>query len=324
MEPIKAFFFAALISTLTAQSSFAIQPDSRVNLSTIAFGSCNMQVLSQNYWNAIRELEPELWIWGGDNIYADKLSMKMRESEYHRQKKAPQYAKFAEAAMIIGTWDDHDYASDNMGKNFADKVESQRMALDFLDEPSSSARRTQEGLYTSYYFGDSTHLTKVILLDERYFRDDPGPTSDVLGAAQWKWLERELIENPAELTLLMSSSQIFPDEHDGDTWAQYPLAREKMVDLLREAHGKILVLSGDRHSAEISQIPIAPGHTIYEFTASGLTHARWGSTKNRFRVGPFWKKKNFGILKLNWNKYPVEVTMEVHADSGEVVYTHVY
>ena len=42
---------------------------------TIVFASCNDQDREQPLWNPIMENKPDLFIWGGDNIYADTADM---------------------------------------------------------------------------------------------------------------------------------------------------------------------------------------------------------------------------------------------------------
>lgn len=53
--------------------------------------------------------------------------------------------------QVIGTWDDHDYGLNDAGKEFSGKDATQRLLLDFLDEPEDSARWVlQMGLW-SYF-----------------------------------------------------------------------------------------------------------------------------------------------------------------------------
>ena len=40
-------------------------------LEVIAFSSCNRDEVPQPLWPVIAEENPDLWIWAGDNIYAD-------------------------------------------------------------------------------------------------------------------------------------------------------------------------------------------------------------------------------------------------------------
>ena len=49
---------------------------------------------------------------------------------------------------------------------------------------------------------------QVILLDTRYHRDPLFSNGDVLGEGQWTWLERQLRENEAQITIIGSSIQV--------------------------------------------------------------------------------------------------------------------
>jgi alkaline phosphatase D len=51
------------------------------------------------------------------------------------------YAKMAENTKIIGIWDDHDFGSNNEGKDFSLKHQNRDLFLDFVDEPAASERR---------------------------------------------------------------------------------------------------------------------------------------------------------------------------------------
>jgi len=299
--------------------------NSSERLDTIAFGSCSFQRASKRHWSAIVAEKPQLWIWGGDNIYADRLWPEAREGEYEVLKSSFEYQGLLKQAMVVGTWDDHDYGFNNVGKGFADKVESQKLMLDFLDEPESSPRRTQEGVYTSYSFGPAGQSVKVILLDLRYFRDEPGADSDILGTAQWEWLERELITNQDQFIIIMSSTQMIPRDHKGDSWGEYPKSRERVLDLIDRimaATGQIVVvLSGDRHLAEISKLDLpASRSALYEVTSSGLTHGSFfGDSPNEYRVGALFKGRNFGSIRLNWDAQPRTADLTVHDAAGKPV-----
>ena len=49
---------------------------------TIAFGSCNRQNTENILWKEIIKNKPNLWIWGGDNIYADTHDMNELRADY--------------------------------------------------------------------------------------------------------------------------------------------------------------------------------------------------------------------------------------------------
>lgn len=55
------------------------------------------------------------------------------------------YQKMAETTKVIGVWDDHDYGNNGGDKTFANKDQNREIFLDFINEPSDSQRRLQEG-----------------------------------------------------------------------------------------------------------------------------------------------------------------------------------
>lgn len=69
---------------------------------------------------------------------------------------------------MIGIWDDHDYGINDGDASYSDKLASQKLFLEFLDEPPESPRWHRPGLYNAWTFGNPPHQTMVILLDTRY------------------------------------------------------------------------------------------------------------------------------------------------------------
>jgi alkaline phosphatase D len=176
----------------------------------------------------------------------------------------------------------------------------------------------------------------VIVLDTRYFRDTlyadpskqkrylPNMEGDVLGAAQWKWLEQELRNSQANLNILCSSVQVIADEHPYEKWGNFPNARKKLLGLISSVKPKnLIIISGDRHMAEISKMDLQGlPYPLYDFTSSGLTHIRSGTTEaNKFRVGDMVVKRNFGLLKVQWEGSKPTVTMEVRGLQNELFQT---
>ena len=58
---------------------------------TIAFGSCNKHTVANLLWDDILNTKPEVWIWGGDIIYADTDDMEKMGYDYKLQKEQANY-----------------------------------------------------------------------------------------------------------------------------------------------------------------------------------------------------------------------------------------
>lgn len=312
-------------------------PDSSAILETIAFGSCNKTHLSQTYWTSIQENNPDLWIWLGDIIYADTNDMNRMQDMYNAQKNVPEYAQFVEKTPIVGIWDDHDYGQNDGGKHFEVKADAQQLLLDFLDVPKKAEVRKTGGIYQSYMIGQGDKTIKFILLDTRYFRDDlqPNPTrspryiinetGDILGEQQWKWLEQELEKSTATFNIICSSIQVLPEEQMFEKWANFPIARQRLLALIAKTQPKNpIILSGDRHIAEVSKIKIdGLEKPLYEVTSSGLTHAYTNanakSEPNQYRIGELINVRHFAVLKIDWEA--VKLTAEIKSIDNEVLQT---
>jgi alkaline phosphatase D len=316
----------------------AFQPrpiDTSKDLQIIAFGSCNKVDLPQNIWADVAANNPNLWIWLGDIIYADTTNTRALAAHYKRLKTHPEYKKLRDKTPIIGIYDDHDYGANDGGKNLPNKRGTKKCLLDFLDVPYSAPVRKQEGAFQSYTFGKGANLVKVILLDTRYFRDTlihdpspeqryfPNPDGDILGEAQWAWLERELTNSPAKLHILGSSIQVLANEHGHEKWGYFPNSRKRLFQLLVKTQpANLIILSGDRHMAEISRLDLAGlPYPLYDFSSSGLTHIRSTSAEtNRMRVGDMIVKRNFGLLKIQWDAGRPILIMEVRGVQNELLY----
>jgi alkaline phosphatase D len=114
MLKVFAFLLAFVSFHSFAESNFEKLQNIK-ELKRIAFGSCNNEQDHQPLWRDIIEHNPDLWIWGGDNIYADWGKSLIIELAYKKQNANLDYKAFKSRTPIIGTWDDHDYAYNNAG-----------------------------------------------------------------------------------------------------------------------------------------------------------------------------------------------------------------
>ena len=292
----------------------------------IAFGSCNREGMEQPLWPVIAAERPDLWIWGGDNIYGDSKREEVIREAYRRQLSHPGYAVFRAAFPIIGTWDDHDYGWNNAGREYPIKQRTQQLALDFMDVPPSDPRRSRAGIYGTYAFGEPGRRVRVILLDNRYFataKDAEAP--DLLGDAQRAWLRETLGRSEADVHVIVSGIQVLSSEHKWDHWGHYPRDRAFLLALLREeAVPGAVLLSGDRHIHEISVLEREGAYPLMDVTSSGLTHS-WSDfpgEPNRLRAGEVYTGLGYGVLRIDWEARPLEVRAAIRDRSGQTVRSH--
>jgi alkaline phosphatase D len=322
-----------LIILIFAFSS-ALRVKEGARISRLAFGSCANEFQNKNplIYSSLVSWNPDIFIWLGDAIYADKYSFPYSytptllaawEAKYTSFKCESDYQLLVSSTMITGVWDDHDYGINDGNKHFPLKSESKRLFLDFLDDGSI---RNHEGIYHSFAFQN----LKVILIDIRWFRDEKQEIDgDSLGEEQWLWLERELASNET-IKIIGDGLQVNTFDRFGPAERWHDRSRERLWKLIDQYPGVIL-LTGDVHYGELLRIPCTK-HVFYEATSSGLTH----STSSmlgfiaslgvhlfqpfNFNIGPKYLGKNFGTIEVDWENKEIEIA--IRNSQGEPVIQH--
>lgn len=303
-------------------------------ISKIAFGSCGKQNHPLPIFDVIVSHKPDLFIFLGDNIYADTDNMDTMQKKYKQLESKPTYQNLLKNVPIIATWDDHDYGQNDIGRHYKYKKESKELFLDFFKEQANSERRKQDGIYTSYMYEIDGKKLQIILLDGRTFRDNQTPytnelvgdkrffyekdygktthpDSTFLGKEQWIWLENEL-KKPADLRIIGSGSQFGIEYNSYESWANFPLEQQKMLDLIKKTKANgVLFLSGDVHYAEISKMLVPDMYPIYDVTSSGLSSKWHFATPNKNRIEGPVMENHFGLLTIDWKLKVPSIKMEI-------------
>ena len=349
------YFHPCLIIPFIASALFTsgcLSPSSGTNhpnqiLSRITFGSCVTQEKPTPIWDTIVEQKPDLFIFTGDSIYAKTHDIEIKREEYKKLWNHPGFTSLRKACPFIGTWDDNDYGVTDSGAEYKEKKESKKAFLEFCREPENSPRWKHPGVYHAEIYGPPGKRVQIILLDTRYFRsklkllprDKRGlngmgrydenlkKRATVLGKAQWLWLEEQL-KKPADLRVIVSSTQVMSKEHHWERWQNFPAERERLFKLIytTSANGVVFV-SGDRHHGEISMHQEDWfDYPVFEITSSSLNkshHAPAGP--NKFRTGPQVSEDNFGMIEIDWKAKTPKARFSILNVAGkEVVGRSVY
>lgn len=307
-------------------------------VSKIGFGSCSNQNQKLLVLDRVTERNPDVFCWLGDNIYGDTRNMKTLKKKYSRLGCKEEFRNLNQVAHFLAVWDDHDYGENDAGREYPMKEESKDIFLDFWSEPQTSERWNHSGIYHSETFGPEGKRVQFIMLDTRTFRDpllkadgpewknDYKPNYDssatFLGAEQWEWLE-SVLQEPAELRVVMTSNQFGITYNGYEAWANVPVERQRMIDLIvsTQANG-VVFISGDVHWAEISKQEVENGYALYDITSSGITQ-EWGSTEpNDNRIGEPFRLNNAGIIDVDWAQEDPLVQFKIIDVSGQEVLQH--
>lgn len=282
-------------------------------LRRIAFGSCNHASRGQGYWQYVLQDRPDLWLWLGDNIYADHATAAERRQIFDQLKNDPFYSALRKTTAVVGTWDDHDYGYNNADGSFADKDASKDILLNFLDVAADNPVWNREGVYQSYSFGPEGQKIQIILLDLRWGMIQTGVNRRLLAEDQWTWLEKEIRDSTADLIFIGSSLNVTsPVTVFGlEGWRHYANDQQRLYALLDEIQTPMVLLSGDRHFAEVYRVELPSGRPIYEFMSSGLTHAIGVKLPHAGRLGDMVGYKNYGLLEIDWTPKGPEVGLAI-------------
>ncbi len=291
-------------------------------LKRLAFGSCSNQKEPQPLWKELSKDAPDLFIHGGDNIYADTKDLSALIASWNALSSLSDYAAFRKVTPVIGIWDDHDFALNDSDGHLPIKKESKEIFLNWMEEPLDSPRRIREGIYTSHTFGVGDRRIKIILLDNRYFRnlDKKAP---LLGETQWKWLETELKDSPAAINFIVSGvSVLSPKIPSSDGWINYPTEHKRLLQLIPKTAAKgVVFLTGDKHFSSIFK---RDGHL--EFLSSGLTHNRphWMIPFLQRFYPNSTHELNYGIIDISWTGNIPTLKMAIRNRTGKTSFGETY
>jgi len=352
-EAMKQLLNGKLILPPAASDRVSARPE--LVITTLGFGSCEHEDRPVPIWDTINAARCDAFVLLGDNIYADTADPAVFREKYAQLAAMPGFAKLRQTTPLFATWDDHDYGTNDGGAGFSGALVAQKEFCDFFQLPANSPLRTTPGVYDCVMLGPVGKRVQLILLDTRMFRSplkkdpanpkvtipntDPGAT--VLGEEQWAWFERRLRE-PAEIRVVISSIQLIANEHGSEKWDNFPKERARFLELLRRTRAQgVVVISGDRHMAELSTLTPADGllYPLYDLTTSGLNLEKpaqppsAGDKKsepkkdtpkkpqiNRYRLHERpYTSSNFGLLRVTWDGSNPSLRLEVCGLVGEVV-----
>lgn len=320
----------------------------------IAFGSCAKQSKPQPVWAAVRAARPDLFLFLGDNLYADAQDADTLRRRYAEFRRAEALQAFRRDVPHLAIWDDHDFGDDDVGAEYPLKALSQQLFCDEWNEPADSSRRTRPGIYDAWRIERGGRTVQVLMLDLRFNRSalvadsalkqgytamvmkarlsggpmkgwympNTDPAATLLGAAQWAWLGERLAE-PADVRLLCSSVQLGAEGTGWECWANFPLERQRLASLIREKRANgVLVLSGDMHYADLSRWDMPGSYPLWDLTSSGLTEVWDIPTPNVRRVGHVFAGVNFGLVELDFSTSVPTVQLSIRDVKGDTRLQH--
>jgi len=330
MIRMSSFYIAYFVAATSLSSAYEnptklANNERRNDTFKILFGSCAEENTNIPIFKAINKEKSDLFIFLGDNIYADTTDMNVMKKKYQQLGKNKGFMKLRRTTDVLAIWDDHDYGQNDAGAEYPKKEQSKQLFLNFWNISQKSPRsKRSDGIYTSKMIGKDNHKIHIIMPDLRWNRtplkavskkqyetvrkiNNMGPyrintdkTATMIGEKQWQWLENEL-KKPAAITIIASSLQVIPHFTGWESWSNFPQDRNKLIKLIKKYRvNAVLFISGDTHWGELSRYQKGMDYPIWEITSSGLTKEWKHVSPNQFRQGKPYDKVNYGEISIQW------------------------
>ena len=189
-------------------------------------------------FETVRETDPDVMVWLGDNVYlreADWGSREMMSYRYEHDRSLPELQPLLGAIHHYAIWDDHDFGPNDSDRSFEFRPEALELFRAYWANPTYGTPEAP-GAYTRFVWSD----VEFFLLDNRYYRapnDAPdGPEKPHLGDEQLTWLLDGLTSSSATFKVVMVGGQVFNDISPYEGFHDYDHERQRLVDGIVEVN----------------------------------------------------------------------------------------
>lgn len=305
---------------------------------TIALGSCSYiseealdrpgKPYGSNYsiFESIAKKNPDIMLWGGDNVYLREADWDSKSGIYHRythSRALKEMQPLLASTQNIAIWDDHDFGPDDSDRSFYNKYTTQQAFKDFWANKSYGMDAEQkEGIFSSYNWSDA----ELFLLDNRFFKSPNKRLTGektMLGSAQIQWLIDALTYSKASFKIIVIGGQVLNTEAVFENYENYKSEKDFLLsEILANQIKGVVFISGDRHFTELSILKRPNTYPLYDWTVSPLTSGhgnveRITKEPNTNRVpGSLFAQHVFGTLSFSGEKETRQMKMSLFDKDG--------
>lgn len=253
----------------------------------IAFVSCQLDLLHRDdIWKRLSERDPQMVMFVGDNVYADRTSFinkrpadeKQLWERYVLTRNRVAFYFQRKLTPVVATWDDHDYGADNAGKNYEYKDVSRVTFESFFAQSARPALVEGPGIAKKL----SAFGADFFFLDGRSYRDEgQSEGALILGEEQENWLFSSIGAKP---TWLINGSLFFGAYYSGESFeGNYTTNFKSFLKRLAGTAGTCCFVSGDVHFSEVMDIePKILGYPTFEAVSSSMHSYTFPGHESRF------------------------------------------
>lgn len=241
----------------------------------VAVTSCMKPKHGQQAWQWLLAEKPEVHLLLGDNVYSDSTKRAVIWRHHLEMRRVWTFRAVLRAMANYATWDDHDFATDNIGglQIPRRRGESLQAFREVWANPSAGLPGVP-GVFFRFTWGD----VELFVLDGRYHRSALDARDDarkkMIGDAQFRWLAAGLRTSRARFKVIASGSAILGDQKD--TWSRYSHALHRILEAIVDGRvGGVLWLSGDLHLSRIDthRSPLPGMYDLTEVISSGIANS---------------------------------------------------
>lgn len=281
-------------------------------------------------FRALAEVNPDLMLWVGDNIYLREVDWNSWSGILHRHRHTRSLRELQ--PLLSNTnhyavWDDHDFGSNNSDRGFAHKTKTLEAFKLYWPNPNFGLPDAP-GVFFKFRWAD----VDFFMLDDRYHRspnaEKDTPSKTMLGKVQLAWLKDALLYSRAPFKVIVCGNQVLNTLARYESFSQYSYEREDLLEFIRQYKiGGILFVSGDRHHTELLKLETKGFYPLYDFTSSPLTsgtHKPGDEVNNPMRVPgtAIFDKRNFGLMRFSGKYKARQVTLETYDETGQLLWKH--
>jgi alkaline phosphatase D len=312
---------------------------------TIALGSCsyvNEEALDRpgkpygsnhSIFESIAAKNPDIMLWGGDNIYLREADWDSKSGVYHRythSRALKEMQSLLASTQNLAIWDDHDFGPDDSDRGFYNKYITQQAFKDFWANKFYGIDPGQkEGVFSSYNWSDA----ELFLLDNRFFKSPNKRLSGdktMLGKTQIQWLIDALVSSKASFKILVIGGQVLNTEAVFENYENYKSEKEFLLsEILANKIKGVVFISGDRHFTELSVLKRPNAYSLYDWTVSPLTSGHGVVEKiakepNANRVpGSLFAQHVFGTLSFSGEKESRQMKLSLFDKNGSELWNKI-
>ncbi|MDQ3947366.1 MAG: alkaline phosphatase family protein [Actinomycetota bacterium] len=289
---------------------------------TLAVASCARTASNGVVFDAIRRLDPLLYLMTGDFHYQNLAS---RDPDafldaYDRVLSAPAQAALYRTVPVDYVWDDHDYGPADSDASSPSRAAARRAYRQAVPHPPLPA-----GARGAIYHAFTIGRVRVVVTDTRSERTE----ETMLGSSQREWLLGEL-RGAGEHALMVwvnPDPWIDAERRGEDTWGGYAAERRQIADAIAGAGVRNLVMvSGDAH-----MVAIDDGTNSGYATGGGggfpVLHAAALDRRGKIKGGPYSGGAHpgagrFGLVEVNDRGSLVSVELSGRDWRGRTLVRH--